>query len=242
MLGGILGGIDLGRLAHHVLGDAAGLLAHPVLGSVGRFRRIGRDFRAIDGDHPDRHHPGLGAQSQDLGEHVGERLVVGCAEPGNRGVIGRVLSAHHPISDMIGAQSFNPSRGPLPAGIGVDHQRQQHVRVITGAPHPTGAAGGVKPRRIKSIHDIEHKPHQMISSQPLSHIRRQQKLLITHHRTIRTSHTSSFRAHRLRQRTSTGISQQPLFAGDQPAKDSDGSAVARSSRISGIVRSLARTS
>jgi hypothetical protein len=59
----------------------------------------------------------------------------------------------------------------------------------------------------------------VIARQPISHIRRQQKLLIAHHRTIRTSHTSSFRAHHKRQSTSTGISgilQQPPGASNQP--------------------------
>ena len=59
----------------------------------------------------------------------------------------------------------------------------------------------MKGRGVELLDDIDDEPDQMILGQPLSHIRWEQELLITHNRTIRTSHTPSFRTHRRDHRT-----------------------------------------
>ena len=47
----------------------------------------------------------------------------------------------------------------------------------------------MKRRRIQRLDDLDHEPDQMIFRQPVNHVGRQQKMLITDHRTIPTSHT-----------------------------------------------------
>ena len=43
-------------------------------------------------------------------------------------------------------------------------------------------------RGIQLSNRIEHEPHQMITAEPIRHIRRQQKLLITQNRSIPLGH------------------------------------------------------
>lgn len=48
------------------------------------------------------------AQQQHLGEHISETGLVDSPEPGDRGVVGHILSAQHPKRHMVMAQRLNP--------------------------------------------------------------------------------------------------------------------------------------
>lgn len=91
---------------------------------------------------------------------------------------------------MVHAQLFDPARGPLAHRVRVDHQRQQHIRVVALAAHPTGLAACMKLCGVQLVDHIEDEPDQMRVRQPVSHVRRQEKHLITHYGTIGTSHTT----------------------------------------------------
>src|SRR5699024_4023869 len=71
-----------------------------------------------------------------------------------------------------------------------------HVRVIPTPTHHrarglTPTTTPMKPAGIDLLDHIQHYPHQVLSRQPLPHIRRQQERLITIHRTVRLRHTPS---------------------------------------------------
>jgi hypothetical protein len=104
------------------------------------------------------------------------------AEPGDRAVIRYVLRAHDAERHIGLAQPLNLPARPLPHRIGVDQHTEQHHRVVgrparTPQPPTRPEPGQIQPRDY-----VQHEPHQMISRQPVPHIRRQQKLLIPIHR------------------------------------------------------------
>jgi hypothetical protein len=185
---GVLGGVDPGGLGHDLVGDPLCLVPHRRTGAVRAPRGVRGDLGAIDRHDPDLDHPGGGAQPQHLGEHVRERVLVTGAEPGDRGVVRGVLATHHPERDMVQTQPLDPPRGTLPDGVGVQQQRQQHVRVEPLAAHPAGPHLGVEPGRVELVDHVQHEPHQMVLGQPVRHVRRQQELLIPDHRAIRPRH------------------------------------------------------
>jgi hypothetical protein len=69
------------------------LLGEPGLATVGINRRIRCDLGAVDRDRAKSRQAGLAGDHQDLAEQIGERILVLCAEPCNRRVIGNVLRA-----------------------------------------------------------------------------------------------------------------------------------------------------
>lgn len=93
--------------------------------------------------------PCASAQPQDLREQVSECVVVGGPESGDRGVIRGVLAAQDTERDMVNTQSFDPSRRSFTNGIGVDHQRKEHLRVVTLAADTAGLAGCVERRGVE---------------------------------------------------------------------------------------------
>jgi len=103
------------------------------------------------------------------------------AEPGDRAVIRNVLCADHPESHIHLAQPLDLTRRTDPKAIGIDEQRQQHVRV-EGRPACTPIrVAATKGGGIQLLDHADHEPCQMIRRQPVPHVHRQQELLITHH-------------------------------------------------------------
>jgi hypothetical protein len=89
------------------------------------------------------------------------------------------IRADHPESDILPAAPLDPPRRALPDRVGIQQQRDHHPRVER-RPTPTVApVHGIERAQIDRVYRIEHKPGQMILSQPLAQARRQQKLLIT---------------------------------------------------------------
>ncbi len=132
---GLVGGLGL---VDDVLGNLVCLLAHPLRGPVRAPGGVRGDLGAIDGDHADLDHASVCTQPQHLREQALELLGMLGPETGDRGVVRSVLAAQHPERDVIDAETFNSPRGPFTDRVGVDQQRQQHVRVIPLPPDPAG--------------------------------------------------------------------------------------------------------
>jgi hypothetical protein len=95
------------------------------------------------------------------------------------------------VSDVFSACPLDPPRGPVPARVRVEQQRD-HLSRVTGS-----AAGRAQPIRLPEpvqIHRIDraqHRPHQMILRQPLAQRRRHQQHLPTLTTHEFSSHTGS---------------------------------------------------
>jgi hypothetical protein len=68
-----------------------------------------------------------------------ERLLVLGPEPGDRGVVGRVLRADHPVGHVHLAEGLDPPAGPGPGAVGV---HQPAASAGRRRPHPAQAPGG----------------------------------------------------------------------------------------------------
>jgi hypothetical protein len=75
----VLGGVDLLCLFEDLLGDLD-------VGAVLAIGGVGGDPSAVEGQGADRNEAALGAEREDAGEQLGERLGVAASEAGDRGV------------------------------------------------------------------------------------------------------------------------------------------------------------
>jgi hypothetical protein len=97
----------------------------------------------------------------------------------DRRVIGNLVGADHPESDILATAPLNRSRGPLSDRIGEEQERDHHRRLVRRAPPPIGAIRAIEVAQIHHPHRVEHEPREMIFSQPLPQAWRQQQLLLT---------------------------------------------------------------
>jgi hypothetical protein len=111
------------------------------------------------------------------------------AEPRDRRVIRNILSTRHPERYIHRAQPFDLPRRPHLAGIRIHQQRDHHVRIERGPALTRPCPPRMQHRRVQLPDRVDQKPHQMITRQPLSHVRRQQEPLTTINRPIRIRHT-----------------------------------------------------
>jgi hypothetical protein len=139
-----------------------------------RARRVGVHLGAIDRNDADPHHPGVGAQAQNLAEEVAQRRLVADSEPRNRRVVRRLIGGDDPKRDVLAATPLDPPRRTLADRVAIQHHR----------PIVRRAAPTVQPKRaeergqIQLPDRIDHKPRQVIVGQPLAQARRQQQLLL----------------------------------------------------------------
>lgn len=171
----VLDCIDLGGLGQH-RGD---LVIDVAPGAVGGQRRRAAHLGAIHRDQPDLDHAGLRAQPQRLGEHRRQRLLVTLPEPGDRGVVRPLVGRDHPERHVDSAGPLDRTRRTHPDAVGVQRQRDHHLRVVRRASPPIGAVVGVERRQVHLLDRVEHEPGQMVLLEPLRQRRRHQEHLIT---------------------------------------------------------------
>jgi hypothetical protein len=134
----ILLGVSVGRLFENLLY----LRVDRLVGLCLAERRVGHDFRAVQSDQANRHQAGLGAQRQNVGEQVSERLLMTSAKPRDRrrrsgsGRSARPHQAHTTPDDPRPA-----SRTSSGAATALGHD---HTRGNSAAP-PTSKAPGAPP-------------------------------------------------------------------------------------------------
>ena len=170
VLGGV-GGRCLGE-------DRLHLGADRLVGAVGPPAGVGGQLGAVEGDQPERDQAGARAQAKDVAEQLAERALVAHAEAGDRGVVGDLVGCDHAEGDVLGAAALDRPRGALADRVGVDNEREHHLRIEGGPPPAVGAVGGVEAAEVDLLDRIEHEPGQVILGQPLAQARRQEQLLI----------------------------------------------------------------
>ena len=141
-------------------------------------RRVRLQLRAVDGDHADLDQPAARAQRQHLAEQAGDRLLMTLDEPRDRRVIRALLGRQHPEGDVLLAGALDHPRGPDPARVRVQQQRDHHRRVIRRPAAPIDAIGRVERLEIHLADGVDDKPRQMPRRQPLADIGRHQKRLL----------------------------------------------------------------
>jgi hypothetical protein len=100
-------------------------------------------------------------------------------EPREGRVVRALLGRQHPEGDVFFARALDDARGPDPARVGVEQQRDHHRRVIGRPAAPIDAVGGIKRIEIHLRDRVDDKPRQMPRRQPLTDVRRHQKRLLT---------------------------------------------------------------
>jgi hypothetical protein len=95
----------------------------------------------------------------------------------------RMIRGAHPRDHLVGhvlpAPPLNPPRRPVPARVRVKKQRDHHRRVKRRAASRTQPIHRPEPVQVHLLHRSQHRPHQVILSQPLTQRRRHQQQLPT---------------------------------------------------------------
>lgn len=167
----VFGGVQVGRLLQDLAGNVL-IAARRVM------RRGGSDLGAVDRDDADVDEAGLRAQRQDLAEQLGDRVLLADAKPRDRGVIGRVVGGDDPEGDVVATTPLDRPRRTHPDGIGVDEQRDHHLRIVRRPTPPVLPIGRVERAQVHLRDRLQHEPREVILREPVAQTRRQQ-LLIT---------------------------------------------------------------
>ena len=142
-------------------------------------RRVGVHLRAVDGDHADLDQSAARAQREHFAEQAGDRLLMTLHESRDRGVIRPLLPRQHPERDVFLAGALDHPPGPDPARVRVEQQRDHHRRVIGRPAAPVDPIGRIESRQVHLRDRVDDKPRQMPRRQPLTHVGRHQKRLLT---------------------------------------------------------------
>jgi hypothetical protein len=93
-------------------------------------------------------------------------------------VIRALLGREHAKRNIFFAGALDDARGPDPARVGVEQQRDHHRRVIGRPTAPIDAVGDIERPEIHLRDRVDDKPRQMPRRQPLTDVRRHQKRLL----------------------------------------------------------------
>jgi hypothetical protein len=179
----------LGRLIATILTEqavlpAVGLLSllkdvrdKLLVGAVRTARRVRADLHAIDRDHPNLNQARLLTQRQHLREQLAERSVVPAAELRDRRVIRNRHRGDQLVGHVLPARPLDPARGPVPARVRVQQQRDHHRRLVGSATLTVRAIRPIERAQIHLIDSPQDRPHHVSVRHPLRQIRRQQHRL-----------------------------------------------------------------
>ena len=181
---GILERIDLLGFGDH----RRSLLGEPCPAPVGVDGCVRGNPSAVDRDRAEVRQPGATGDHQNLGEQAGEPVLALRAEPRDRRMVRNVLRAQDTKRDVRATQPLELTRRAHSMAVAIDQQAQQHSRVITGSTDPAPTSASLKLADVQDIDGVKDEPDEVILRQPLSHVRWQQKGLITQHRTESLRH------------------------------------------------------
>ena len=166
---GLVGRLGLG---HDLLRDLLELHVHIRVGAPS-------DPGAIDRHHPRLDQPRLVAQLEHLAEQLRQRLLVAADEPRHSHMIGNQVPSDHAKSNMLPAMTLDRARGTHPGREREQDHRHHQRRLIRRPAVTVSPIGGIERRQIHLLDGIDHEPRQMIRPEPIPHVRRQQKPLLT---------------------------------------------------------------
>jgi hypothetical protein len=167
----VVGGVYLGRLGKNLL-DLRQRLVRLLRGVAGQ-------LRPIKTERAQRHHALGRQQPQHLAEQPAQRLLMPGPEPGDGRMVWAQPASDHPVTDIPHAPLFDHPAGPLALGVGIQQQRDHHLRVERRPAVPIGPVPAAECAQIQGGHRVQNHEHQVVLRQPLAHIHRQQQRLIT---------------------------------------------------------------
>jgi hypothetical protein len=167
----ILGLIGRYRLGQDLARDLLEGLVHTRTG-------VPSDPRAIDRHHPTTHQPSLVAEHEYRSEQGSQRLLVAAYEPRDRRMVRNQIAGDHSVGNVLSAVTLDPPRGAHTGREPVQDQRHHHRRLIRRPAVTVSPIRAIEVTKIHVGHRADHKPRQMISRQPVPHVRRQQEPLI----------------------------------------------------------------
>ena len=94
----------------------------------------------------------------------------------------------HAERDVFLARALDRPRGPHPTRVRVQQQRDHHRRLIRRPAAPVAPIGAIERLKIHLAHRVQHEPREVPRRQPLTHVGRHQKRLITITRDETLSH------------------------------------------------------
>jgi hypothetical protein len=100
-------------------------------------------------------------------------------EPGDGRMIGTQAAGDHAVAHIANAPLFDHPAGPLALAVGVEQQRDHHLRIKRRPAVPIGPVAAAELTQVQGGHRIQHHEHQIVFGQPLAHVHRQQQRLIT---------------------------------------------------------------
>jgi hypothetical protein len=101
------------------------------------------------------------------------------SKPSDRGVIRDLIGGDHTESDILAQTPLDTTRGALPDRVGIEQQRDHHLRIECHATPPINAIRVIDGAQIDLFDSVQHKPRQMVLRQPLAQAGRQQQFLLT---------------------------------------------------------------
>jgi hypothetical protein len=168
----VLGGVDPARLLEDLAGDVV-VAAERLVGSVRP------DFRAVDRDQAGGDEPGVGAQPKHLREELRQGLLVADAEAGDRGVVRHLARGDHAEGDVLAQAALDRPGRALADRVGVDDERDHHLRVVGRAAVAVPAIGGVEAAEVERLDRLDHEPGEVVLVEPLAQVRGQQHRLLS---------------------------------------------------------------
>ena len=96
-------------------------------------------------------------------------------KPRQRRVIRAPPGRQHPQGDVVFARALDHPRGPNPARVGVEQQRDHHRRVIRRPAAPIDAIRGVKRVEVHLADGVDDEPRELPRRQPRANIGHHQK-------------------------------------------------------------------
>jgi hypothetical protein len=97
----------------------------------------------------------------------------------DRRVVGHLVRRDHAEGDVLAAAALDPARASLADAVGVSQQGEHHLRIVRGAAVAVGAVGGVESLEVELLDRLDHKPGEVVFTQPVAQIRRQQQRLLS---------------------------------------------------------------
>jgi len=89
-----------------------------------------------------------------------------------------LLGGQHPKGDVFLAGALDHPRGPDPARVGVEQQRDHHRRVIRRPAAPVDAIGRIERLQIHLGDSVDHEPGEVPRRQPLADVGWHQERLL----------------------------------------------------------------
>jgi hypothetical protein len=150
-----------------------------LVSEVRAVRGVGVQLCAIDRDHPDVDETRLCAKRQHLGEQIRDGVLMITTKARDRRVIGHLVGRDHAVGNILATAALDPSGGTLSTRVRIQQQRDHHRRVIRRPTPPITAMRRIESRQIHLRYRVKDEPREMTLRQPIPHIQRQQKRLLT---------------------------------------------------------------